>query len=140
VADQRTGINVPDNGNLVAIEIELGGFGRAPVGGNLGEFPDDEGFDVGTRGFFVIEIGADVADVGIGEANDLPRVTRIGKNFLIAGETRIENDFTATARDSAGSAAVKDAPVLERENCGSVQNFRCQCVLRPNSFLIRLRR
>ena len=33
VADERAGINVPDDGNAVAGKIELSGFGGAPVGG-----------------------------------------------------------------------------------------------------------
>jgi hypothetical protein len=63
----------------------------------------------------------------------LPGITGIGKNFLIAGEAGIENDFSAAARDRAGRAAVKYAPVLERQNCRSMQNFG-QCVLRCSFF------
>ena len=59
----------------------------------------------------------------IGEADNLARVTWIGENFLITGEASIENDFAAPARDGAGSAAVKEAPVFQRENGRSVLNF-----------------
>ena len=61
--------------------------------------------------------------MGIGEANDLPRITWVGENFLITGEAGIENDFAAAARNCAGRAAVKDAPVFQRECRGSVLNF-----------------
>jgi hypothetical protein len=67
--------------------------------------------------------------VGISQANDLPGVARVGENFLIAGEAGIENDFAAAARDGAGRAAIKYAPVLERQSCGTMQNFG-QCALR----------
>ena len=67
----------------------------------------------------------------IGEANNLSGVTGVGENFLISGEAGIKNDFAAPARDRAGRAAVKYAPVFEGENCRSVRNFR-QCVL-PNA-------
>jgi hypothetical protein len=63
------------------------------------------------------------------EANDLPRIAGIGENFLVAGETGIENDFAAAARDGAGGAAVKGAPVFQSESGGSVLNFG-QFVLR----------
>ena len=89
----------------------------------MGEFSNDERFDAGPRRFLVIEIRADVADVRIGEANDLPGVTGIRKNFLITGEAGIENDFAAAARDRAGSAAVKYAPVFQGECGGPVRNF-----------------
>lgn len=63
--------------------------------------------------------------MGIGEANDLPRITWVGENFLITGEAGIENDFAAAARDGAGGASVKEAPVFQREGRGSVLDF-CQ--------------
>jgi hypothetical protein len=69
----------------------------------------------------------------------LPAVAGIGENFLVTGEAGIENDFAAAARDGAGSAAVKDAPVFERENCRSVLNFR-QWSLRTTSFFTRFSR
>jgi len=69
--------------------------------------------------------------VRIGEANNLSGVTGVGENFLISGEAGVKNDFAAAARDRAGRAAVKYAPVFEGENCRSVRNFR-QCVL-PNA-------
>jgi len=53
----------------------------------------------------------------------LPRITRVGENFLVTGEAGIENDFTAAARDRARRAAIKDAPVLQREYRRSVLNF-----------------
>jgi hypothetical protein len=75
--------------------------------------------------------------VRIRQANDLPRIAWIRENFLVTGEAGIENDFTTPARDRAGRAAIKYAPVFERENCGSMLDFR-QCVLRTASFIIGL--
>jgi hypothetical protein len=116
----------------VAIQIELRGFGRAPVRSDLGKFANNQRLNIRPRGFFVVEIRADIANVRIRQANDLPRVAGIGEYFLVTRQAGIENDFAAAARDRAGRAAVKDAPVFQRENRGSVRNFR-QCVL-PCSF------
>ena len=85
----------------------------------MGEFADDERFDVGLGRFLVVEIGADVADVRIGEADDLPGIAGIGENFLIAGKAGIENDFATTAGASARRTAVKYSSVLERESRAS---------------------
>ncbi|MGB6683952.1 MAG: hypothetical protein WBH24_09920, partial [Candidatus Acidiferrum sp.] len=123
MANESARIDIPDGGNFVAIQIKLGGFCGAPVRGNLREFSHNERFDVGPRRFLVIEIRADVADVRISEANDLPGVTGIRKNFLVTGETGIENDFAAAARNRARSAAVKYAPVFQGECGGPVRNF-----------------
>jgi hypothetical protein len=68
----------------------------------------------------------------IGQAHDLPGVTRIGENLLIAGKACIENDFAASACDSASGAAVKDASVFQSESGRSMLNFG-QVVLREGS-------
>jgi hypothetical protein len=128
VTDESARVDIPDSGNFVAIQIELSGFGGAPVRRDLRKFADDERFDVGARCFFIVEIRADIADVRISEAYDLAGVTGIGENFLITGEAGIENDFAAAARDGASRTAVKYAPVFQSESGGSVLNF-VQCVL-----------
>ena len=92
------------------------------------ELADDQRFDIGARGFFIFQIRSNVADVGISEADNLPRITWVGENFLITGEAGIENDFAAAARDGACGASVKEAPVFQREGRGSVRDF-CQVIL-----------
>jgi hypothetical protein len=129
VQHQRTRIHIPQNRNVVPHEILLRGFARAPVGGYRGKFAHHQRLDVRARRFLVIRVGANIADVRIGQADDLARVTRIGEDFLIAGEAGIENDFAAAARDGARRAAVKYAPVFQSENGGAVLNFG-QFVLR----------
>ena len=121
----------------MAIEIKLRRFRRAPTGCDLGKFANNQRLDVGTRGFFVVEIRADVADMRIGQANDLASVAGIGEYFLIAGKTGIENDFAASAGDGAGCAAIKYTPVFERKYGRSMRDFR-QMVLRTASFITGL--
>ena len=110
------------------VQIELRRFPRSPIGRNLRKFAHHERFNVRTRSFFIVQICAHVTDVRIRETNDLPGVTWVRENFLITGEAGVENNFAAAARDRASSAAVKDAPVFQREDRGSVRNFG-QCVL-----------
>src|SRR5262249_49893019 len=103
-----------------------------PVRAHLREFAHDERLDVRPRCLFIVQICPDISDVRIRQANDLACVGWIGKNFLVSRKAGVENDFPAPARDGAGSAAVKDAPVFERK-CGvSVLDFR-QCVLPGSS-------
>jgi hypothetical protein len=95
----------------------------------LRKFAHHQRFNVRLARLFIVEVGTNISDVRIGQANDLPSVAGIGENFLITGEAGIENDFAAAARDCAGRAAIKYAPVLERQSCGTMQNFG-QCALR----------
>jgi hypothetical protein len=71
---------------------------------------------VRVRRLLIIDIRSDVSNVGIGQADDLARVTRIGEDFLISGEAGIENDFAAAPGDRSPRAALKDSPVFERKN------------------------
>jgi hypothetical protein len=67
------------------------------------------------HGLFVIGIRADVSNVGICQADNLARVTRIGEYFLISGEAGIENDFAAAPGDRSRRAPMKNAPIFERK-------------------------
>jgi hypothetical protein len=93
------------------------------------KFANHQRFDVRLSRLFIVQIRANVSDMGIGQANNLPGIAGIGENFLVASEAGIENDFAAAARYGAGRAAIKYAPVLERQSCGTMQNFG-QCALR----------
>jgi hypothetical protein len=123
VADEGARVDVPDDGNFMAIQIKLRGFRGAPVGRNLLKLSHDQRLDIRTGRFFIIKIGADISDVRIGETNDLAGVAGVGEYFLISRKAGIENNFAAAARDRAGCTAVKYAPVFERKNRRSVLNF-----------------
>ena len=116
---ERARVNIADDRDAVAFEVLLRGFTRPPIGGEHGEFADDERLDIRLGRFFVVEVGANVADVRIGEADDLARIARIGENFLVTSKASIENDFAATAGASARRTAVKYSSVLERESRAS---------------------
>ncbi len=129
MANERARVDIPDGWDLVPIQIQLSGFRRAPVRGHLRELTHNERFNVRARRLLVVKIGADVSNMRIGQANDLPGVAGVCKNFLITGEAGIENDLSAAARDRARGTAVKYAPVFQSESGGSVLNFG-QVVLR----------
>jgi hypothetical protein len=88
---------------------------------------------VRARGLLVIGVRSDISNVGIRQANNLSRVTRIGEDFLISGEAGIKNDFSAPPDDRPGGAAMKNAPVFERKNSLSCFCFR-QVTLSPAGF------
>jgi hypothetical protein len=78
---------------------------------------------VGNRRLFIIQIRSHISDVGIRQTDNLPRIAGVRKDFLIAGETGIENDFTAATCAGSGGAAPKNSPI-----------FKCKCALPFDSF------
>jgi hypothetical protein len=120
VTNERTRIDIPDDWNLVPIQIQMRGFGGTPVRSDGREFANNQRLDVRPRRFLVVQIGANISDVRVGQTDNLPGVAGVGEDFLVTSEAGIENNFAAVARDRASRAAVKDAPVLQRENCGSL--------------------
>ena len=116
MADQRARVDVPNHWNTVLREIKLCALPRPPIGSPGRKFANDQRFNIGAGRFFVGKVGTDIPNVRIGQADDLAGITGIGKNFLIASERGIKNDFAAAARLSAGRTAFKYAPVLERQN------------------------
>lgn len=71
----------------------------------------------------IIAVGSDVSNVRVGQADNLAGIARIGENFLISREARIENDFATAPSRSTRCAAVKNAPIFERKNCFSRFRF-----------------
>lgn len=131
VAHQGARIDIPNDRDVVTIQIKLRGLRGAPVGRDWREFADDQGFDVRPRGLLILEVGSDVSDMWISEADDLARVTRIGENFLVSGNAGIENNFAAPASDGAGGPATKATTVFQCQYSGPVENF-CQGILRAS--------
>jgi hypothetical protein len=105
-------------------QIVLRRFAGAPIGRDRGKFPNNERLDVRVRGLFVIGIRPDVSNVGISQADNLARVTRIGEYFLISGEAGIENDFAAAPGDRSRRAPMKNAPIFERKYSLPCFSFR----------------
>ena len=90
---------------------------RAPVAGDRRKFADDQPFDVRLAGFVIVGIGAVVADLRVGEDDDLAGIGRIGEDFLIAGDGGIENDFAGAFRGRTKTPALEDGSVFQGENC-----------------------
>jgi hypothetical protein len=81
----------------------------APVAGDGGEFADDEAFDVGLGRIRYRGAGSVVADLGVGEDDDLAGIGRIGEDFLIAGEAVLK---TTSPERSAGAPKLRPSKTL----------------------------
>src|SRR5271154_4579546 len=97
------------------LEILLRRLASPPIRSQRRKFAHDQPFYMRLSRFFILSVRANISNVGIGQADRLPGITRIGKNFLVAGERSIKNNFTATAGACPRRAAFKYSPVFERE-------------------------
>jgi hypothetical protein len=79
----------------------------------------------------IVGVGADVSNVRVGQADDLPGIAGIAEDFLVTGEAGIENNFTAAPRLRAGGTAVKDPPVFQCESGGAYGYLRQWALRRP---------
>jgi hypothetical protein len=61
-----------------------------------------------------------VADVRVGERDDLARVRGIGEDLLVARHRGVEDDLAAGAAVGANATSAKDAPVGEDQDGGSL--------------------
>jgi hypothetical protein len=79
----------------------------------------DQSFGVDPSRFTVFGVHARVADVRIGQRDELTAVRRVGEDLLIAGDGGVEHDLAHGAGACADGAAVKDRAVGKDQD-GSV--------------------
>lgn len=75
----------------------------------------------------------------VSQTDNLTRIAGVGEDFLVTGETGVENDFSAAARNGASRAAIKYAAVFECKDCGSMLYFRQLSLRRASLFFTRFR-
>ena len=76
------------------------------------------------RGFDVFAIGADIADMGEGEGDDLPGVRRVRQDLLVASYGGIETDFPDCRPVRADPATPKYRPVRKNERSVAIRRSR----------------
>jgi hypothetical protein len=88
---ELAGVDVGDGDSVLTLKISRQRQLRAEVAGNKRQILDDEAAGKHFASFHVLRVDAVVADVRIGERDDLVAVTRIGEDFLIAGDRGVEH-------------------------------------------------
>ena len=72
------------------------------------------------RGLDVFGIDTGIADVGVGQRDDLARIARVSQDFLITGHRGIEHHLANRAAYRTDALAVEDRPVGKRKKGGRV--------------------
>lgn len=93
---EAAGVDVGDGNGLVAHQVVLQAFDGAEVAVQERQVADNQAGGIHAAAFCVFVVGAGVADVRVGEGNDLFAVGGVGENFLIAGHGSVEHDFAGS--------------------------------------------
>ena len=80
--------------------------------------PQHHAAGMAVGGFDVLVVGADVADVGKGEGDELAGVGGIGQDLLVAGHRGVEHELTDHGAPSAQSLADERRAIGEHEGSG----------------------
>lgn len=112
---QGPSIHLGDPGDAIPLQIALKAFVRSPIGRRPGRLAHHKARDAGERGLQILPIQPVVPDHRVGHRHQLPRVGRIGEDFLIAGHAGVENHLAKGGTGGAESDAVEAAAVLKEE-------------------------
>ena len=108
---KAAGVDVGNRHGLIAHQIVLQAFSAAEVAVQQRQVADNQTGSVHRAAFHVFTVGAGVADVRVGEGNDLFAVRRIGEDFLITGHGSVKHHFARSGTFIADGCTVEYAAV-----------------------------
>jgi hypothetical protein len=82
------------------------------------QIADDKALGVGAARLVVLVVHAGVANVWIGQRDDLATVRGVGEDLLVAGDGGVEHHFADGGATRADGAAAKGRPVGEDKRGG----------------------
>ena len=114
-ARQAAGVDAGEAHDVVALQPDVEVLGVAIVRRVGDEGFDDQAAGGGGDGLDVFGVGAGVADMGKGEADDLGGVRGVGQDFLIARHRGVEADFADRVAGGAEALAFENGAVGEHK-------------------------
>jgi hypothetical protein len=122
VRGQRAGID-PGDADDVALPQPLVELFDGAVVGRVGDVgTEHDAADARERRHVhrldVLVVGADVADMGEGEGDDLAGIGGVGQDLLVAGHRGVEADLARGMADRADAAALKAGAVAKDQEGG----------------------
>lgn len=128
---QRPRVDAGQADNAARLQPAVKMLGGAIIGwlGNVGlEDHADRAVPGGRRQVFnIFFIGADIADMGEGESDNLAEIAGISQDFLIAGQGRVEANFRLNASCCANALAFDDGAIGQHKKSGRFGGCPCGC-------------
>jgi hypothetical protein len=116
-ARQAARVDLGDADHVAAL-IEVIGqrLLAAEVAGRQRQVADDQPGGPDPVGLLVLAVHAGVADVRIGQRDDLPRVGRVGQDLLVTRHRGIEHHFASALAEGSDRHTTEHTAVFKREN------------------------
>ena len=131
-ARQLACIDIGDGDDAMPAQVGIEWLLRAPVAGQARQIANDQSSGVNLRRLLIDSVAAGVADVRIGERDDLTRVRRVGQDFLVAGDRRVEHHLANGLSLRTNRNTAEQRAISECKNCrchqrllSSNATFRC---------------
>ena len=115
MANQSAGVDLGQHRNGISLHVLVGDLFGTPIRADRRELADNQPLDIGPGRLVIRLIGAVIADLGVGENDNLPGIGWIGRYFLVSGKRSIKNDFALAFAWVPIAEATEDAPVFERQ-------------------------
>src|SRR6185312_468465 len=116
-AGQPARVDAGNGHGPATLQVLRQAFAAAPVAGDAWHVAYHQPGCLHLRRFAILGIDPGVADVRVGQGDDLPGVGRIGQDFLVTGHGRVEDDLANRLANRAHGMAAEHAAVCEGEQC-----------------------
>jgi hypothetical protein len=110
-AGQLARVDVGEAEHVRGPQVGIERMFAAKIRGQQRQVADHQTGRMDERGFAILAVDTVVADMGVGQGDDLPGVGRIGQDFLVAGHRGVENHFADAAAGGANAFASKHRSV-----------------------------
>src|SRR5690606_30957251 len=125
-AGELAGVDAGDGDHAAGGQPILQRRLAAPVAGTSRHVAHDQAGRPDLGGLVVLPGAAGVADMGIGQGDQLARIGRIGHDLLVAGHGGVEHHFAHGQATGAYGFALEHGAVFEDEDCGMGHVVRLQ--------------
>ena len=131
-AGEPTGVDAADAGDAVGLQHRVQVTLGAAVGVTAGQVADHDAAAEQPPRLEVDRVDPVVADVRVGERDDLPGIARVGEHLLIAAQRRVEDEFTGGDRHvGAEQLALEDRTIGEDQDARThVHALHCMIIHR----------
>ena len=118
LAREFAGVDVGNGHRAFTHQVLAECHGLAEVGGHQRQVFDDETGRMHFVSFNVLGVDAVVADMRVGQGDDLLAVARVCEDFLVAGHGGVEHHFSNCGARGSYGISNKHRAVCKRQNGG----------------------